>query len=189
MEEFTVSSPVAGRPGEIREPKENRTYDFLDGLGVSYLRVDHPPADTIEICGRVEEVLKAPVAKNLFLCDRQKTRFFLLLMPGNKPFKTKYLTGQFEGPRLSFGDPELLDRMLDLTPGSVSPFGLLADPEKKVKLLIDREVVEPDAVCFHPCRNTSTLRLNSADFRDRVLPALDHSVTWVSLPWAEETAG
>ena len=187
MDEMKVTLVEPGRPSDRREDKEIAVYDLLDGLSVEYLRADHPEADTIELCKAVEAALDAPVAKNLFLCDRQKTRFWLLLMPGDKPFKTKYLAGQFEGPRLSFADEEALGALLNLTPGSVCPFGLMFDSDKKVKLLIDRELTETEYVCFHPCRNRSTLRIRTEDFRAKILPALGHEPVWVDLPRPEET--
>lgn len=182
MDEIRIDTVAEGRPAEPREEREDAVYDLLDGLGIPYLRADHPAAFTMEQCAAVERALGAPVAKNLFLCDRQKTRFFLLLMPGGKPFKTKYLAGQFEGPRLSFADEAALGELLRLTPGSVCPFGLLFDPDKRVKLLVDRELLDAEYVCFHPCRNTSTLRLRTEDFRARLLPALGHEPAWVTLP-------
>lgn len=180
--EIRVDAVAEGRPAEPREEREDAVYDILEKLNVPFLRADHPAAFTMEQCEAIEQALQAPVAKNLFLCDRQKTRFFLLLMPGNKPFKTKFLAGQFEGPRLSFADETLLNELLRLTPGSVCPFGLMFDPDKKVKLLIDRALLDAEYVCFHPCRNSSTLRIRTGDFRDKLLPALGHEPTWVTLP-------
>ena len=165
---------------------ERDCYDLLDRLGIPFDRADHTHADTIEACAAVEAVLGSPICKNLFLCDRQQTRFYLLLMPGHKPFKTKYLTGQFDGPRLSFAAPERLMELLRLTPGSVSVFGLQYDSDRRVRLLIDRDVPAEEFVCFHPCINTSTVRFRSADLMERLLPHWGVAPTMVTLPWQPE---
>lgn len=91
-----------------RLDKELRCYDLLDRLGLSYDRVDHDTADTIEACAAVEQVLGAGICKNLFLTNRQQTAFYLLLMPGHKPFRTKDLSHQIGSARLLI-DRDLLD--------------------------------------------------------------------------------
>lgn len=128
-----------GRPqtGPGRDPGEMACYDFLDGLGVSYDRVDHDPAFHIETCHQVEAVLGAPIAKNLFLCNRQKTQFYLLLMEGDKVFKTKHLSAQLGCSRLSFADEGDLNRLLGVQPGSASLLCLLQDRESLVQLVLD----------------------------------------------------
>ena len=125
-----------GRPADKREDIEARCYDILENLNIEYCRVDHNRADTIEDCKFVEEVLGHEICKNLFLTNRQKTEFYLLLMPGDKPFKTKYLSKQLGTARLSFADAEDMERYLDLQPGSVSVLGVINDKENKVNLVI-----------------------------------------------------
>ena len=148
-----------GRPENKREDNEMRCYEVLDSLGVAYLRADHDRADTIEACAAVEEVLGHPICKNLFLTNRQKTEFYLLMMPGDKPFKTKYLSKQLGTARLSFADADAMMQHLDIQPGSVSVLGILNDKDKRVHLIIDREIYEDEYICCHPCRNTSTLKI------------------------------
>lgn len=123
------AGPSLGRPADKREPAEERCYDFLDGLGIEYRRVDHPRADTIEACASVEQRLGAPVCKNLFLTNRQQTEYYLLLMPGNKPFRTKHLSRQIGTARLSFAGAAAMKELLGVEPGSVSLLGLLQDRE------------------------------------------------------------
>ena len=173
-----------GRPGteEDRTPEELRCYDFLDGLGVPYLRADHPAADTIEVCHTVEAVLGAPICKNLFLCNRQKTDFDLLLLEGDKVFKTKYLSQQLGCARLSFAAPEDMVALLDTRPGSASVLGLLNDKENRVRLVIDKPLLSWETIGCHPCRNTSTLALSMRNLLERVLPAMERSNTVVELP-------
>ena len=178
-----------GRPEntEGRLEKEIRVYDLLDSLGVAYQRVDHEAAMTMEACEEIDRMLSkgvengVAICKNLFLCNRQETDFYLLLIPGDKPFKTKYLSAQIGSSRLSFGKPEYMEQYLDITPGSVSVMGLMNDREKKVRLLIDQDVLEEEYFACHPCINTSSLRFKTADLVEKLIPAMDHEPTMVKL--------
>ncbi len=186
MEEFVLKTGlVAGRPEDSRPPVEQGCYDFLDKLGVEYHRVDHDPAFHIETCHAVEGVLGAPIAKNLFLCNRQKTQFYLLLMEGDKVFKTKYLSAQLGCSRLSFASEEDLMHLLGVAPGSASLLGLLQDKEKAVTLVMDSPLKQQEFLGLHPCRNTSTLRITMTDALERVIPALGYTLNWVTLPVEE----
>lgn len=177
----------SGREGaDGRSAEENLCYDFLDAVRVEYFRCDHAPADTIEDCKLVEEVLKAPICRNLFLTNRQQTEYYLLLLPGDKPFKTKYLSPQLGTARLSFAGEEALQEYLGVQPGSVSLLGLLNDRRGKVHLVIDRDLMKEEFFGCHPCRNTSTVSLHTEDVAAAVLPRLEHPVTWVDLPWNVE---
>lgn len=177
-----------GRPADCtgRLDKERRVYDLLDGLGVAYQRVDHAPVMTMEICAEIDEVLQALICKNLFLCNRQQTEFYLLMIPGEKPFKTKFLSAQIGSSRLSFAPPEAMERLLDITPGSVSVLGLMNDLENQVQLLIDEDVLRAPVFGCHPCINTSSLRLATADLTARILPAMHHTYRTVTLPWVAD---
>ncbi len=180
---------VNGRPEDTggRLEKEIRVYDFLDSLGVPYQRVDHEAAMTMEACGEIDRALSegadkgVAICKNLFLCNRQETDFYLLLIPGSKPFKTKYLSAQIGSARLSFAKAEYMEKYLDITPGSVSVMGLMNDREKKVRLLIDGDVLKEEYFACHPCINTSSLRLKTADLVEKVIPALEHEPVAVRL--------
>lgn len=172
-----------GRPAEARSETEDRCYDFLDRLGISYARVDHEHADTIEACELVEDLLGCRICKNLFLCNRQQTDFYLLLMPGQKPFKTKILSKQIGSARLSFADADHMRDILGLTPGSVSVLGLMNDREKRVRLLMDRELLRDEYFGCHPCLNTSSLRIAMEDLTGKILPELGYEPLLVDLPW------
>ena len=175
-----------GRPGDRRLDKEERCYDLLDSLGIAYARVDHEHADTIEACHEIERQLGCAICKNLLLTNRQQTDVYLLLMPGDKPFKTKLLSRQIGTARLSFATAEQMLATLDITPGSVSVLGLMNDREKRVRLLIDRELLDDAFLGCHPCINTSTLRLAMQDVTEKLIPAMGHELTLVELPWAVE---
>ena len=172
-----------GRPADTtgRLDKEIRTYDLLDRLGVEYDRVDHAPAMTMEDCKEVDEILESMVCKNLFLCNRQETAFYLLMIPDTKVFHTKDLSAQIGSARLSFAKPEYMEKFLDITPGSVSVLGLMNDTEHQVKLLIDEEVLDSEYFGCHPCINTSSLKLYTKDIFETFLPAVHHEPIFVEL--------
>lgn len=190
-----------GRPGNIteRQEREVRVYDLLDSIGVDYDRLDHAPAMTMEVCDAVNaafgrmtlEEFKAEdsndhtkhaiICKNLFLCNRQKTKFYLLMIPGDKKFLTKNLSAQINSARLSFADAEDMQKFLDVTPGSVSVLGLMNDHDHIVQLLIDSDVLQSEYVGCHPCINTSSLRMKTKDLMEKVIPALQHEPVIVNL--------
>ena len=174
---------VNGRPQncEGRLDKEIRVYDFLDSLGVEYRRIDHEPAMTMEICAEIDKVLDATICKNLLLCNRQKTDFYLLMLPGDKVFKTKDLSAQIGSSRLSFAEPCFMEEFLDITPGSVSVMGLMNDHNHRVKLLMDEDVRAGEYFGCHPCINTSSLRIRTRDLMEKIIPALEHEPTFVKL--------
>ena len=174
-------------PGGNREEKETAVYRLLDGLSIPYRGLDHDRADTMEICELIEGRLGAEICKNLFLCNQQKTAFYLLMMPGKKVFKTKFLSKQINSARLSFAGPEFMEEFLNVTPGSVSVFGLMNDRDKRVKLLIDKPLLEQEYIGCHPCVNTSVVRLKTADLLKKLLPALGAEPTIVDLPDPAET--
>lgn len=173
-----------GAPKNLTEraPKEQKCYAFLDRLGVFYRRADHEAASTMELCREIETQLGCPICKNLLLTNRQQTDFYLLLMEGEKVFKTKYLSRELGVARLSFATDEQMEELLDITPGSLSVLGLLNDPKKRVRLIIDRPVLGKPEIGFHPCLNTSTLAVSIGDFCDLIIPALRHEPTIVNLP-------
>ena len=176
-----------GAPKNINErlPKEARVYAFLDSLGIDYQRVDHEAAMTMEVCVAIDEALEATICKNLLLCNRQGTAFYLLMLPGNKVFKTSVLSKQIGSSRLSFASAEAMEQFLDITPGSVSVLGLMNDKENHVQLLMDQDVVKGEYIGCHPCINTSSLRFRTADLIEKIIPAMGHAPTYVDLPWLE----
>ncbi len=178
---------IQGRPADCtgRLAKEVRVYDLLDSLGVAYQRIDHPAAMTMEDCAAVDAVLEATICKNLLLCNRQATQFYLLLLPGDKPFKTSVLSKLIGSSRLSFAGGEYMEAFLDITPGSLSILGLMNDKENRVQLLIDQDVLKGTYVGCHPCINTSSLRLLTRDLTEKIIPAMGHAPQIVQLPYPE----
>lgn len=182
--EETNMELMKGRPEDIsgRPEKEVRVYEFLDSLEMEYDRIDHEEANTMEACNEIDKVLGTLICKNLFLCNRQKTQFYLLMMPGDKPFKTKDLSKQIGSARLSFAEEQYMEEYLDIKPGAVSVMGLMNDADHHVQLLIDRPVLESDAFGCHPCVNTSSLKLKTRDLLEKFLPAVHHDPIVVDLP-------
>ncbi len=182
MAKYTLEK---GRPVSVegRLPKEVKVYDFLDSLGIEYERTDHPDAEayTMEACKEIDAVLQATVCKNLFLTNRQHTAYYLLLMPGEKPFKTKEITGQLGGARLSFGSPEEMEELIDCAPGSASVLGLMNDKENRVQLVVDKDVLAGEYLGAHPCINTSSLKLKTSDVFIKFLEAVHHDMIEVTL--------
>jgi Ala-tRNA(Pro) deacylase len=165
----------------MNEETALRTYQFLDAHGIPYERLDHPAAYTMEECAAVEVQLGAPICKNLFLCNRQQTQFYLLMLPGDKVFKTKYLSAQLGCARLSFADEAHMVSLLGIHPGAVSPMGLMNDAERKVLLVVDQDLLTQEYIGCHPCVNTASLRLSLRDLLDRFVPATAHEYRVVEL--------
>ena len=190
-----------GRPENLsgRLDREIRVYDLLDSLGVEYDRLDHEPAMTMEVCAEIDaafermplEAFKADlsadkskhaiVCKNLFHTNKQHTKYYLLMMPGDKKFLTKDLSAQINSARLSFAGEEEMLKYLDVTPGSVSVLGLMNDKENAVQLLIDSDVLRSEYAGCHPCMNTSSLRMLVKDLTEKILPAIHHEAIVVNL--------
>lgn len=175
----------SGSPADYsdRLDKEKRCYELLDSLNIEYFRCDHPDANanTMEDCLVIDSILDAVVCKNLFLCNRQQTQFYLLMMPGDKVFKTKELSVQIGSARLSFASAEHMEKYLDITPGSVSILGLMNDKDNMVKLLVDEDILKGEYVGCHPCINTTSLKIKTDDMFGVILKALNHEMTTVKL--------
>lgn len=173
-----------GRPAEIPiEEIESKIYDFLDSLKIDYKTLKHPEAYTMEECQKVREKIKAPVAKNLFLTNKQESQFYLLIMPPDKIFKTKYLSAQINSSRLSFANEKHMANLLGVKPGSVTPLGLINDKEIKVKFLIDSDLKKESTFACHPGINTASVVMTFKEFIEKIPVALNHEIHWISLPW------
>lgn len=173
-----------GRPEDIsgRLEKEIRVYDLLDKLHIAYERVDHEAAETMEACREIDKILApAVICKNLFLCNSQQTKFYLLMIREDKKFKTKEISKQIQSARLSFAPPEKMEEYLDITPGSVSVLGLMNDKEHQVQLLVDEDVLKSEYFGCHPCVNTSSLRVKTKDIFDTFLKSVGHDYRTVVL--------
>ena len=172
---------VEGRPQDKRIDKEERVYDLLDQLNIDYQRIDHEEANTMEVCLEIEKTLKSTICKNLFLVNSNKSQYYLLMLKGNKKFKTKVISKQINSSRLSFGSDEKMLEYLDITPGSVSLLGLMNDYDFKVQLLMDKDLLQDEYLGCHPCINTSSLRIKMKDVFEKIIPSLHHEPIFVEV--------
>lgn len=163
------------------EDRERRTYEFLNGLGVSYERYEHGPIMTIDAAKELDIKMGLEICKNLFLSTKHSTEFYLLLMVGSKKFNTGKVSKQIKVPRMTFADDDHMLEYLDIHPGSVSPLGLINDRDNRVSLLIDSDVLEMEKIAVHPCVNTATLVIKTRDLIERILPACSHTYTRVTV--------
>ena len=172
-----------GMPEDVssRTDRELAVYRLLDSLGISYTRADHAPAMTMEDCKAVDDMLDVVMCKNLFLCNRQKTSFYLLLIPGDKPFRTKEFSAALGISRVSFADEGDMERLLGLLPGAVTVMGLMNDSECDVQLVIDRDIIKSDFIGCHPCVNTSSIKVKTSDILERFLPHVKHNPVFIEL--------
>lgn len=176
-----ISEIYRGRPADERSTAENASYDLLDSLAIEYERLDHDVTAAMEDCEAVGKILGIKICKNLFLTNRQKTDFYLLMMPGNKEFRTKDLSHQIGSARLSFAGADFMKTFLNTEPGSVSVLGLMNDKEGRVRLLIDKDVLKDDYIGCHPCKNTSSLKIKTSDLLEKILPSIKHEPFEVKL--------
>lgn len=190
MEEIITSEPVdihldhtiyTARPTDKRLPKEERVYDLLERLGVPFERVDHDAVGTIEGCAEIEKLLEIEICKNLFLRNSKGDQYYLLMLPGGKHLVTKDLAKKIGSTRLSFGTPEKMEEYLDITPGSVSVLGLMNDHENNIQLLVDNDIKKWEYFGCHPCINTSSLKIKTADLFSKILPAVGHEPVFVDI--------
>lgn len=175
-------------PETTATEKEMDSYLFLENNGVEYIRAEHDEAATIELCEGVEKIIGAKICKNLLLTNRQQTDFYMLLIPGDMPFKTKYLSKQIGSARLSFASGEQMTELLNVTPGSLTVLSLMYDKEQRVQLLIEKNVFKEELFACHPCVNTATVKFSTEDLKNKVLPNLSHEYKIVDLECPEDEA-
>ena len=163
------------------EKKEQKIYDFFQELKIPYTVYEHEALFTIEAAEELDKKLGLEICKNLFLSSRHGTEFFLLLMPGHKKFRTGEVSKQLHVPRMTFASAQEMELFLGVTPGSVTPLGLINDKENKVKLLIDRDVLKEEKIAVHPLVNTATVVINTKDLIEKLLPAFGHDYIAVEM--------
>ncbi|MDD4797431.1 MAG: prolyl-tRNA synthetase associated domain-containing protein [Eubacteriales bacterium] len=158
-----------------------RVYDALGKLSIAFTRLEHPPVHTMADCRAIGEQLGAPFCKNLFLQNRQGTRFYLLLIGQDKALRTARISKMLGISRLSFGSAPALEALLGTAPGAISPLGLLYDTRHAVTLLVDEDFRQAARLSFHPCVNTASLALSAADFFNKFLPHTGHEPVFLTI--------
>lgn len=183
MQPFKIDRTIyKGRPkSEGRLDKEMRVYNLLEKLNIAYERIDHDPTMSVDSCEEVEEILDIKICKNLFLCNSQKTKFYMLMMIGDKKFKSGQVSKQVGSSRLSFASPEYMEKFLDIKPGSVSVLGLMNDIHNNVQLIVDKDVLAGDYIGCHPCINTSSLKISTRDIFEKFIPYVKHEVIYIEI--------
>ena len=154
---------------------------YLNDLGIAFRRAEHPPAFTMEDCARVDEMLQALTVKNIFLTTKNGKRFYLCLTRPEARFRTADISKQAGSSRLSFAPEERLIELLHAHAGSASPLGLIFESARGVGLLVDAALRDAPTLVFHPCDNTKSLAMASADFFDVFLPAVGVVPQWVQI--------
>lgn len=175
VSDFYETAPEQG------SERARKAFALLDSLHISYRRVEHEAAESMEVCAAISDKLGTRICKNLFLCNRQQTAFYLLAMPEDKPFYTKDLSHQIGSSRLSFAPAEKMEELLGCSPGSCSVLGLANDTERRVHLLFDRDVLEAERFACHPCDNTGSLTIATRDLIETFLPHTGHTYEVVEL--------
>lgn len=167
---------IKGRPANYKNrlEKEQKIYELLDKLEIEYFYVDHEPFMTMEDSRVVDDLLESTVCKNIFLCDKKRKNFFLLMMPGYKRLDTKDLSKKLECSSLSFAKEEKLLEFLNSTSGSVSMLGLMNDINKNVQLAIDNEILYGEYIGLHPCINTTSLKIRIDQLLNVFLKEIEH---------------
>lgn len=163
---------------------EQKVLRRLDELKVPYEYHQHHAVHTIDEC------LELPYAeadvtfcKNILLCNRQKTQFYLYVTVPKKPYRTADVSKLLGVSRLSFAPDEALPELLQLYSGSLTPLALWLNPDSGVQLVLDREIRQPGRIAFHPAVNTATVIFRQEDFFDRVVPALPGTPIFLDVPW------
>ena len=181
---IAMTGIMLGRPKDMcgRTEREVKVYDFLDGLGIGYERIDHEAVETMEACREIDRLLApAAVCKNLFLTNSKGDEYFLLMLRGDKRFVGREVARQIGSTRLSFGSAQKMEELLSTHPGSASVMGLMYDKSLRVKFLVDGDILSDEYLGCHPCVNTSSLRLRTSDVFNVFLPATGHEYTIVKV--------
>ena len=160
--------------------QERLVYDRLASLGIVFERHEHPPVFTVEESEQHWAGIDATHCKNLFLRNQKGNRHYLVILMHLKKADLRAVADQIGDGKLSFGSPERLMTHLGLTPGSVSPFGLINNTDHQVRVVIDRDLKSAARVSFHPNINTATLALSYADF-ETFLASCGNTVQYVTV--------
>ena len=164
---------------------EEKVYSKLRELGIGFERVDNDSISTMEECAEVGEVLGTDICKSILACTRNKSEYYLIILPGDKRFVSKLASKAVGSSRLSFASPEDMQELLGTTPGNASPLAVINDCDGKVKLVIDRELAEDEHIACNTGANTTHIRFSTGDLIDKILPAFDHIPEIVEIPVEE----
>lgn len=176
-----ISTPVSEAPASVSTPVQAMVYDFLKNSGTSFRRVDNDPAISVEDCEEISRILEAPTVKSLLVANRQLTAFYLVVMPGHKPFITRDFTAALGVSRVSFVKPEILKEMLGVEVGAATPLAIVADKERKIRLILDKELLDREMMLLPDATTTCYLAVSTADLLNRYLPLAAREPEFASL--------
>lgn len=161
--------------------EEREIYEYLEKLQISYKSFHHEAAPTVAHVAAIEGQLEGRHCKNLFMRNSRGDQHYLVIAPHDKPLDMKLVARAIPSTRLSFALPEVLFEIMGLTPGSVTPFGLLKDVNKAVKVILDSDIKTFEGICFHPGNNeaTTTISLNSLE---AFLKMTGHGYQYIEVP-------
>lgn len=148
----------------VLSPEEKKVLETLESLGIRWERFEHPPVFTLEESSRYWKDRGGAHCKNLFIRNYRGHRHYLVIVRGDKKVDLKQLNLSLAEDRLSFASAERLQKFLGLTAGAVSPFGLINDRQKEVRVVVDRDLLAETELNFHPNVNTATIRISREDF-------------------------
>lgn len=161
---------------------KDKVIEILKENNIDFEVFNHEAFVSMDQYEVIEGKIGCKIPKNLFLCNRQETVFYLLIMPGDKIFKTKDISAQINSSRLSFGNKDYLNKLLSCYKGSTSVLGLLFDKENRVNLLIDEDILKEEYLGFHPCDNNFTIKIKKEDLISKIIPLTKHDYKIVNLP-------
>lgn len=170
-----VSKPTSELPSEYKTPLQEMTYKFLSENNIEFSRVDNDEAVTMEDCIEIDKALDMKTVKTLFLCNRQKTQFYLFVTEGDKPFVTKDFSSALGISRVSFASAEMLDEIIGTKVGATTIFGVLREQAQEVRVVFDKAVCESE---WFGCSDGTTscyMKLKTDDILNKLLPSSGHT--------------
>jgi Ala-tRNA(Pro) deacylase len=176
-----ISEIRTSTPEDMKNPTGKKAFKMLDQLKIPYECVSNDAVSTMEECRAIEEVLGTEIRKNIFLCNKKNTSFFLIVLPADKNLDVDTLSAKIGIPKLSFASADSMQQHLGAQPGSASVMGLINDEDEYVQLIIDKEVAEAEWYGCNPGINTAHLRLKTSDLLNKFLPKIYHKAKIVEL--------
>lgn len=176
-----VSESYNYSPDNFKTELQKKVYDTLNELSIRYERVDTSEAITMEDCLEIEKKLNVKMVKTLFLCNQQKTKFYLFVTTSSKRFDSKIFSRQLQISRVSFANEELMLSKIKTKIGSATIFGLLMDETKEVQLVIDKEVLNEEYYGCSDGTTTGYMKITTKDILDKVIPCTNHEFNIIEM--------
>lgn len=176
-----TSEVYVTKPTQYKTELEEKVYETLEELKIPYYRVETEPLISMEDCLVINEKLQMKTVKTLFLCNQQKTKFYLCIMPGDKRFDCKVFSRALQIARVSFGSEQLMNELLETQIGACSIFSALIDKENKVQIVIDQDVLKEEDYGCSDGTTTGYMKIKTKDVLEKILPYAHHTPIIVTL--------